>query len=138
MNTASLELCKELYELSGWYQVEQYYEYYPVSKSTRLRSGYPGNILPKMLPDFITPAYDLGYLLRKLPEGKIDRIHKVTKGVWWSNKWQKWVCIRQRYGVGSDNDEWKTYEYKADTPEDAAAKLAIQLFKQNILTKGAN
>lgn len=62
------------------------------------------------------PAYSLGYLLRKLPT---DRS----------------VSFRFNYKT----DEWWVNEdrthlfFTADTPEDAATKLAIELFKQGIL-----
>lgn len=45
MHTANLELCKELYGLSGWH----------TGGSTREE-------------EFRPPEYDLGYLLRKLPK----------------------------------------------------------------------
>lgn len=116
MNVASLGLCKELYELSGWYEVEAYYEDYPVLRDSKLRSGYPGNILPKMLHDNITPAYDLGYLLRKLP----DQLTLVR------------VRDSPAYYIGCDYRQ-PYIETEADTPEDAACKLAIELLKQGIL-----
>jgi hypothetical protein len=102
MNTASLELCKELYELSGWNA-------------------------PVVSMDGPTPRYDLGYLLRKLPKHVEDQwlhIAPITDN--------KWAAHYMMMGVKSaGQDEW------ADTPEDAACKLAIELFKQGILVKEA-
>lgn len=120
MNVASLELCKELYELSGWTGCnfhhstddDQYYltymvgsegDKYPLNRSIEKR---------KFIIDL--PAYDLGYMLRKLPA---HELHSYNNGVY--------AAIHK--GL-------ETFNYKASTPEDAAAKLAIQLFKQNILT----
>lgn len=110
MSVATLELCRELYELSGW------------------QSGN-WHIIG---PDESTPSYDLGYLLRKLP-----RIHKrdwhlflqpwTRYGTWYCNlrHWQDpYLLVEERASVG-------------DTPEDAAAKLAIELFKQGVLTQEA-
>lgn len=99
INVASLELCRELYELSGW---EDGYEstmdwHQPVDGSRG------------------APAYDLGYLLRKLPLGE----------------------LRNRDGLYSawQNNSANVAPQYAETPEDAACKLAIELFKQGVLTK---
>ena len=97
MNVASLELSKELYELSGWeagYMDWHYDEYVR-------RVG---------------PKYDLGYLLRKLPE----QTHVYFTGTSWATTWNK---------------PYKSRSTSSDSPENAAAKLAIELFKQGILTK---
>ncbi|WP_427007158.1 hypothetical protein [Pseudarthrobacter sp. H2] len=127
MNVASLELCKELYELSGWgmevppaayrfwYWIEAHGEY----------NLDDGDLMSEDHPPF--PAYDLGYLLRKLP--------KLVDG----------AGLLMQFD-GSDDDGWCIYyeeqpvKYKAfyfDAAEDAAASLAVQLFKQGILTREA-
>jgi hypothetical protein len=72
-------------------------------------------------------AYDLGYLLRKLP------------------MWNGTTRLTLQPVVGSINDRWDaSYDYQdgssehdnfADTPEDAVCKLCIELFKQGILQK---
>ena len=96
---ASRELCKELYELSGWDGTD---EQYHVGMAE------------------YCPAYDLGYLLRKLPakipfsDGEIT----LRVEIWWAGGWYA------HYGI---------YDWKAaiaDTPEDAACKLAIELFNR--------
>lgn len=61
----------------------------------------------------IAYRYDLGYLLRKLPVVAI--VHQMTKPEW------RVVC--------GDS------EFFEDTPEDAAIRLCIELFKQGILVK---
>jgi hypothetical protein len=68
MNVASLEPCKELYELSGWNDTEFWYAetlneppHNWTLGNNRLTIGMTGG---RQLP-----AYDLGYLLRKLPTG---------------------------------------------------------------------
>lgn len=63
------------------------------------------------------PSYDLGYVLRKLPPG--SRVFRATNG--------SWAAVRSSHAKAT----W------TETPEDAAAKLAIELFKQGILTKEA-
>jgi hypothetical protein len=99
-DVASLELCRELYELSGW-------------KTFAMERG-----LAEDRP--IDPAYDLGYLLRKLQRNHVELVG-LTTGEWTARAyWHSTEQARAEY---------------ADTPEDAAAKLAIELFKQGILTK---
>lgn len=107
MNVASLELCKELYELSGWNEAEALRQEIHFDPNSLVNSAYT------------LPRYDLGYLMRELPE--------VT------------VVFRQRAGTSwrchyNPEDSIATLGCEADTPEDAAAKLAIELFKQGILT----
>lgn len=59
MTVASLENCKRLYELSGWSGTGLDYQSYD-GKDFELKE-YDAN------PPVSVPAYDLGYLLRKLP-----------------------------------------------------------------------
>lgn len=123
MTTASLDLCKELYKLSGW-DFES--SSYPTDNLYHQNSGN-GLVIPTLAilnkyPDKYTPAYDLGYLLRKLPQ-------KIKPGLF--------------RNPDSTNFEWSAICYaradefmmtaKADTPEDCAAKLAIELFRQGVL-----
>jgi hypothetical protein len=77
-NVASLELCKELYGLSGW-------------------NDTPNHV-------------DLGYLVRKLPAYTEIRNYEIC----WQARFNSMIS-------------------EADTPEDAAAKLAIELFKSGVL-----
>jgi hypothetical protein len=115
MNTASLELCKQLYELSGWEDTQNNH-YQLADKSytinTEDRRGYQW--------DFICPAYDLGYLLRKLPQV----IEEDAGLVFYPGKYTK------RWYIGY---EGKGRFGEANTPEDAACKLAIELIKQGII-----
>lgn len=121
MNTASLDLCKELYELSGW-------EIEPLDENNW---------------DFLesAPKYPLGYLLRKLP-AKIDindgdHIYKLTidrksESVWRAS-YSKDIANRKGRGLVKD---WKYKLIDADTPENALCKLAIELFRQGVLKRG--
>ena len=112
MNFANFELCQELYELSGWLTGIDGNCY--VS-----RAGGSFEIRP--LTDAgndsvqICPAYDLGYLLRRLPVGNVL-----------SSVEDKWIA--------SSSPKVTT----APTPEDAAAKLAIELIKQGVLPRGGD
>src|SRR5215207_3785207 len=97
MIIASLELCNQLYQLSGW--KEEYI-------------GVPFN------EDM--PVYSLGYLLRELPNQSY-----VQKQLGW------WLADC-KIGGQRLNGEYG-YWAEANNPEDAACKLAIELFRQGIL-----
>lgn len=106
MEVANKDLCTELHELSGWEDAP---------------SEYPSDGLRKL--SSVSPAYDLGYLLRKLPRDTIYNNSKIPlklevqlSGGWWAH-----------YGL--------YYWTHGDTPENALCKLAIELFKQGILKK---
>jgi hypothetical protein len=72
------------------------------------------------------PAYLLGYLLRKLPQGSrlTSNVDNVTK--WWAEynlpSTLEGHVLRKSY-----------FGEHADTPEDAAAKLCIELIRQGVL-----
>jgi hypothetical protein len=121
VDVASLELCRELYDLSDWEETGLAY----VSRTTGEQHV--------IATDYETPgenwdfdwAYDLSYLLRKIPKTGQDNVF-ATVSVFNASK--GWTAIWE-----SDNGE--SYADGADTPEDAAAKLCIELFRQNILKR---
>lgn len=112
MNVASKELCQELYDLSGWKNVSQRWVKGDFTHEWTVRkTRYGYNVIP---------AYDLGYLLRKLPTDRSVSFRLSYKtNEWWLNE-----DIDHRF-------------ITADNPEGAAAKLAIELFKQGILKREA-
>jgi hypothetical protein len=122
VNIASLELCRDLFELSGWGQSETHLTYYDGSLD-ETEPWDRGADNRKCIP-----AYDLGYLLRNLPQnswvGYVDtsgrRGYALAKTYAWNEK-------------GTDID--KIAECRADTPENAAVMLAIELFKRGILKR---
>lgn len=122
MNVASQELCWELYELSAWAETDLQWRFSYESK-TSTRKGMTWHVARPHkggLPPI--PAYDLGYLLRKLPldsEGE-------TPGVYWDQLENAWAA---------DYGNEMRYRQHAANPEDATAKLAIELFKQGILKR---
>jgi hypothetical protein len=130
-NVASLDLCKELYELSGWGDTDQIWV-------KRIRSSYRNgapfyqwtvsreNRSYRMRQADRHPAYSLGYLLRKLPGYVGDEFLDMC---WYGDGWE---CAYQRSRRGLWNAEIGSHHAK--TPEDAACKLAIELFKQGVLT----
>jgi hypothetical protein len=72
--------------------------------------------------DVTLPAYDLGYVMRKLPSG--IHIFKASKSVRNDGvvKYSAWMQNVTRYRL------------LATTPEDAACELAIELFKSGVLS----
>jgi len=104
---ASFENCRELFELSGWGWAPTYYRVF--KGEPRLVEVLIGR--PKKEVD--TPAYELGYLMRRLPIGSIV----------WSKGEDEWAAM------------YAEEVQQAGTPEDAACGLAIVLWRVGILTK---
>lgn len=131
-NVASLELCRELYELSGWIEQTFWHVNYFDNTSNgnwkiETQARHP---LPLEASSVNVPAYDLGFILRKLPPYLNEDVQQVY------------------LFLGSDSDRlWRSdyhnlykktlYHVIADTPENAVCQLAINLFKQNILKREA-
>lgn len=114
MNTASLELCQDLYKLSGWNLTEKHwYKGEPV-----YHAPYPWDC----------PAYDLGFLLEKLGNLHVELKRPYSN----SEPINLWSCM----AVYDDGEELPAYLIEsANTPEDAACKLAIELFKHGVLKR---
>lgn len=107
MNVANRELSQELYELSGW--EEDTHDWYGANKT------------------YLAPRYTLGYLIRKLP-------NFISVGV------ESFVMTSGKRGYFAEHDDYTPsheFRFVADTPEDAACKLAIELFKQGVLSREA-
>lgn len=127
MNVVSKALCIELFALSGWN--DTYFWSY------RKREGVfdKWDVQRKgMDSGSLVPRYSLGYLLRKLPARYWDEKAKR----WDALHFTKWDRL-QNGGVVYTAEYWTVYnppfKVEAETPEDAACKLAIELFKQGIL-----
>jgi hypothetical protein len=126
MNTASLELCKELYKLKPEWDTEYWITSHGLQK--RDLSGYPNQpdrikTLPVITADVYAPAYTLDYLIRKLPPKYMGA---------WLELWKPTVG----WAVGYDDGGVEENEYPtatADTTEDALCKLAIKLIKEGTL-----
>lgn len=138
MRVANLELCKELFEVSGW-DLDEHDKY--LSKWWWSLDGVVQDWAAdryKLTPDqVVAPAYDLGYLLRKLPD--FTELHKE-----YADGKVRWNCTDENaesqingvpFAEPHIDFEFYDNDHYADTPEDAACKLAIELFEQNILTK---
>lgn len=116
MTVASKELCERLHELSGW-------------ETGTTGFCYSGDMLVFGWTNDSIPAYDLGFLLRKLPYKVKDEYqswqygHKLMPTA--STGWKIWFGE-----IGKDSE---THFTSADTPEDAAAKLCIELIESGDL-----
>lgn len=118
MNVADKSLCQELWKLSGWggkYKNET--EFMWCEDYTKPLWAQD-NI--KAIID--APAYDLGFILRKLPANS-----------WVGKCIEEWESPYAAH-IGPEDE----FNQNGDTPENAAVKLAIELFKQGVLTKGGN
>jgi len=127
MQVANLELSIELHQLSGWDDTEFAHTEWKwdddrVFPKVKLREDAESGLNSRL----VAPAYDLGYLLRKLPEYHGDHpvLGRVITGVRWSIS----------YGAVMDH---LFINKVADTPEDTACKLCIELFRQGVLTREA-
>lgn len=119
MNVASLELSKTLFELSGW-QPDEWHKV--------VADG-------KVLEHVEYPVYHLGYLLRKLPAMVEPPKSKRYFDLVGKKFGEKEVVYGYYYQYDSYDTGLLDYiGFEADTPEDAACKLAIELFKQGVLT----
>ena len=142
MNVVTIDLSAQLYELSGWEDTTFVHrETYSIYRTPEFRFAVirRTGLTKPFLKDWdmndveeykqYVPAYDLGYLLRKLP-------HYVENGIYagylsldcGTEAWRiAYADVSHAFVVGSG--EW------TDTPEDATAKLAISLFEQGVLKK---
>jgi hypothetical protein len=115
-DVASIKLSKELFELSGW--LDCYFIYYG-------RRSRDGSVVIKEGDRPIIPAYDLSYLLRKLPVGTtIKRF-----------KYPEVGGYEAEYLWEGDDGTGEGVSCGADTPEDATCKLAIAGFKEGWLKR---
>ena len=131
MDLASLELCTALYKLSGWDDCRWCFRDVSNTKTPHWMTDLHSHEHDKCFPN-----YDLGYLLRKLPPTLHEADSKAGVRpdnsapayylrIQWSWTRLKWVALYQYWhdgAVGAD-----------ETPENACAKLAIELFKLGII-----
>lgn len=126
MNVASLELCKELYELSGWGEA---YLYYYRDMDDNWRTAHTDYPLMIGFGAYNWPAYDLDYLLLKLEDvAQTQRFGRFYLEYAASVKRPTWRWFASFNSEGFEISD-------ASNPTDAVAKLCIELFKQGILLK---
>lgn len=133
MDIVSLELCKELYELSGWTTNMVHYcqtRLEPaVVPAERIQKYGKFEVQHQTIEIF--PAYNAGFLLRKLPE-EIEHTKLIlTNG----ERPHAGYAGRGNYGNYALDESFYSKAQYADTPGDALCKLAIKLFKSGILVK---
>jgi hypothetical protein len=133
MKCASFNLCKELYELTKWSSGDLKGWFGDFHDENNL--GYfvsDGNGSSSI--SWICPAYDLGYLLRKLPtfydDGKMVYLLTIQPNPIGPG-WQAHYRFASR--TPNSSNTGSKFRQEAATPEDAACKLAIDLFKKEIL-----
>jgi hypothetical protein len=134
MNFVNKELCQELYAVSGWIPDHVY----DASEDDTIWSdGQYVCIGDYRDKDYVidipnnpaqVAAYDLGYLLRKLPKRISVGEHRAALEFCTISDTDDSPWYMQYVGAGSP----KYYQW-ADTPEDAAAKLCIELIKQKVI-----
>lgn len=126
MNTASLDLCKELFSYSHdtWGDLTDFqWAVRDMDSKAELVQREYGKSWPK---GYYTawPAYDLGYLLRQLPQRiktatlVIEPSHNLNPDGWWNARYSDERNLATKFG---------------ETPEDTLCELAIELFKQKVL-----
>lgn len=148
METAGQDLCEELYQLSGWQDSGYAHcladgDYAYVSEGDWTHEKFPafhkgGRNTMGMESQF--PAYPLGYLLRKLPPDLEldDTKYKLTLDCKSAQVWRASYCQAIEHRKGRNLvQNWKYLAAEGNTPEDAACYLAIELFKQGVLTREA-
>jgi hypothetical protein len=132
MTVASLELCKTLYELSGWEATQNFWKSLLGHDAKTWRDfkvvDFNGAEIPDAFGERTYPAYDLGYLLRKLQPLSEERGRFFLS---FNPDQDRWFT-----GFSATYDQYHSDKGDADTPEDAACKLAIELFKQGVLKHG--
>lgn len=146
MNTTSLEISKRLYELSGWMGTYCCWDKTPDKDDWHVRQLVTINP-PETNGKY--PAYDLGYILRKLPHHLYiedgtkytfeysvgaERTHDI--GGQYQLELEKWEDNDYALRYMCHSNGIGTYPKSAthaDTPEDAVGLLAIKLFEEGVL-----
>lgn len=127
MSTASLKLCKILEKLSAWYGTDYFWE----KKTGRLTQDIM-TLRASGLPEVgYVPAYDLGYLLRKLPQSIYNNDYFLQFEQDFDDNWS--VHYMYIFNPRENSRVVVKHRMTADTPEDAACKLLIELIKQKVL-----
>lgn len=136
---ASRELCQELFKLSGWrdttYSHRNYLYISDKGKPRLDRWEVKRYIAPS---ETAVPAYDLSYLLRKLPATLLNTSLILMKGG--DEDPFDYKAGYAKSVAGDDLIHWSKFRMEVDspeTPEDCLAALTIELFKQNILKRKA-
>jgi len=135
MSTASLENSKRLYELSGWDDMpgETSYDWHNMVNDEweLLEKTFFSSDAAKgrHLAEKLYPAYDAGYLLRKLEPLELQSCINYCQHYDGSRNY----CASYDPFNVEDQETGKAIFAYADTPEDALCLLAIKLFEEGVL-----
>lgn len=119
-DVAAPDLCKKLHDISGWEDGLNTELYVFDQKGKFVAQVNKESFSIDRFGSFV-PAYDLGYLLRRLAENA--KMHNIK--LHYSIVQKLWYCGYRSEGSAC----W------GDIPEDAAIKLVIRLFKAGVLKK---
>lgn len=114
-DTASLELSRTLYELSGWYSNPYWYRHPGGMTSLAPAPDRYGEQFKK-----VCPAYSFDYLMSKLPRREPE---------WGTGIHLKWIVRINEWSAGYV----KGIYTQDEDPTNAVCKLAIELWKQGVL-----
>lgn len=133
-NVASIDLCRQLYKMSGADDTfAYYYDMGGDNVDLNLNHKRPKKIGEPTIWGIYWPAYDLYYLLDKLTEIKPGLT------LYHNHSLMQWECFYAgkffdyNYPVGNRGE--MHFETMDENPANAVAKMAIQLFKQNALAR---
>lgn len=136
MNIASTELSRLLFESSGWDDTEEVIIKFslsdePICVSNDLESSAK-LVLLSGKEEWRLPAYDMGYMMRKLPLALMVHNSLAFLGVF-ANGEEVVSYVAGYYVLRPKHEPTQFMQTKADSPEDALVKLAIRLFKSGML-----
>lgn len=131
VDIASVELCKELFEVSGWdgtfFNYSRSSHYKDAEPDHPFVVGYRGSIETREVKERY-PAYDMGYLMRKFPVLEEGAYVVLPEFNGYKIKWSGWETEEGFYINGN------TVYF--DCPEDAMVSMAIELIKQGKIEVG--
>lgn len=122
-----LELCKQVYEATGWKQspnISQLYEYWDDHDELCVISIEDAD-------DALVPAYTSDYLLEKLPSVVQDPYDKIFRHI------QMWIngdrSAHAGYVEPYAHDDRVAYAQKSDEMRITLLKLTLKLHKEELL-----
>lgn len=127
MNVASLKLSEELYDLSGWKDTPKIWFLLAGPGKWITRDSNTGGKAPS--PSIHVPAYDLSYLILRLPGHYLQKFGNDS----YKAHWHDLASTEEQRVLGMDH----LSGYSDTSPENASCRLAIELFKAGVLTKEA-
>jgi hypothetical protein len=127
MMVASLSDCRELFALSGWGDTEwSYYCDEAHDDTPALNLSEPLKVVGGVgYYDHRYPAYDLGYLVRKLPVHYLQKFGNES----YVARWVYPAPTREQIELGTHH----IIGHSRTSPENALCRLAVNLFEAGVL-----